>query len=72
MIDPLCDTPSAITKSLAEVGLNPFGKPMWRVVLAHNHTRKKRGIWHEFADGTIEQFKIEDGKSDTTRCTLRE
>lgn len=57
MSNPLRDTPTAVTESISEHGgLNQYGKPYWRVVLAFNHTRKKRGLWHEFADGTFEQF----------------
>src|SRR5208337_1178936 len=56
-MDPLCDTPAAVTKSLAEHGgLNPYGLPYWRIVLSHRRLSKKRGLWHEFPDGSWEQF----------------
>lgn len=63
-MDALRDTPTAITASLNEAfGLNSYGHPNWRVVLAQNHTRKSYGVWHEFDDGNWEQFGIEpDGK----------
>lgn len=57
MLDPCRDTPSAVVKSITEHGgVNQYGKPYWRVVLSHNHTRPKKGIWHEFPDGKMEQF----------------
>ena len=55
-MDPNRDTPSDIAKLItAHGGLNPYGRPMWRLILCQNHLTKKRGIWHEFGDGTIEQ-----------------
>src|SRR5579884_1931172 len=63
MRDPNCDTPSAVIKSITEHGgLNPYGKPYWRVILAHNHTRPKRGLWHKFPNGTEQFTPTGDGK----------
>jgi hypothetical protein len=60
MLDPNRDTPTAVTKSITEHGgLNKYDRPYWRVILAFNHTRPKRGLWHEFADGDWEQFTPE-------------
>lgn len=60
MDDPNRDTPEAVRQAItAHGGLNPYGKPMWRVVLAQNRLSKKRGIWHTFADGRNEQFRSE-------------
>jgi hypothetical protein len=63
MLNPLCDTPEAITKALTEHGgTNQYGDPYWRVVLAHNHTRPKDGYWCDWGDGTVEQFTLEGAR----------
>lgn len=46
------DCPRAIREAITRFGgLNPYGEPMWRVVLAQNCVAKRSGILHEVADG---------------------
>ena len=60
MTNPNCDTPAAVVASITEHGgLNKYNRPYWRVILAFNHTKSRRGLWHEFADGDWEQFTYE-------------
>jgi len=68
MIDPNSATPSAIRDSITKHGgINVYGKPYWRVIIAEFHTRKKRSFWAEWPSGTIEQFRpagyTPDGKA---------
>ena len=55
-MDPTSDTPTAVTKAITDHGgRNPYGRPMWRLIRAELHLSKKRGVWHTFPDGTLEQ-----------------
>lgn len=54
MPDPSKDAPLALRKRLERFGgLNPYGKPNWRVVLAQNCTEICGGIFHNMPDGEL-------------------
>lgn len=62
MLNPEQDTPKAYRDAMLRIGgKNPYGKPMWRVVLAQNCTRKSSGILHHLPTGEISIFEV-DGK----------
>lgn len=63
MLNALRDTPSAITAAITEHGgTNIYGDPMWRIVLAHNHTRPKEGAYADWGNGEVEQFSLEGAR----------
>lgn len=46
--DPMADTPQYMVEALRGYGgTNPYGEPLWRVILAENHLVQRCGIWHE-------------------------
>jgi hypothetical protein len=48
IIDPTNDTPKAIQDAIARAGgKNPYGEPMWRIVLAQHCIVKRGGIQRE-------------------------
>ena len=52
IIDPTNDAPKATQAAIARIGgNNPYGKPMWRVVLAQNCIVKRGGIQRELDNG---------------------
>lgn len=60
MQDPNKDAPKAIRDWLVRyAGLNPYGKPMWRVCLAQHVVRKSGGIFHEMPDGSGTMFDLD-------------
>ena len=55
MRDPNSSTPSEVTTIVTKHGgPNPYGEPLWRIVLSSDRVSKKTGWWHEFADGNLE------------------
>lgn len=54
MPDPNKDAPRALRDRLRKFGgLNPYGEPNWRVVLAQHCTQICGGIFHNFEDGEL-------------------
>jgi hypothetical protein len=57
---PEHDAPEAVRKALIRIGgLNPHGKPMWRVCLAQNCVRKSEGIVHHLPTGEVSVFDVD-------------
>jgi hypothetical protein len=57
--DPTNDAPKATHAALARIGgNNPYGEPMWRVVLAQHCIAKRGGILHDLGDGEQSVFAV--------------
>jgi hypothetical protein len=52
IIDPTNDAPKSLQAAIARIGgKNPYGEPMWRVVLAQHCIVKRGGILRNMGDG---------------------
>ena len=59
IIDPTNDAPKAVQDAIARWGgRNPYGDPMWRIVLAQNIVAKRGGLLHDLGDGEQSVFAI--------------
>jgi hypothetical protein len=64
LLDPNRDTPRNVREFVTRIGhLNPYGEPLWRVVLAQNCLAQRAGVLHQLPTGEITCFAISaDGK----------
>lgn len=62
MLDPVKDTPKHYREFITNVGgLNPYGDPKWRVLLAQNRTMRSSGLLHDLPTGDVSIFEV-DGR----------
>jgi hypothetical protein len=60
MLDPNIDTPKDYQEFVTRVGgKNPYGKPMWRVVLAQRCLRRSSGLLHSLPSGDVSVFDVD-------------
>ncbi len=56
----MTEAPKAVQSALTVFGgTNPYGKPIWRVVLAQEQTVKRGGIFVERGEGDIQTIRFE-------------
>jgi hypothetical protein len=59
---PELDAPRALQQAIARAGgNNPYGLPLWRLVLAQNCVVKRAGIFHDLGKGEQQIYQIIDG-----------
>ena len=57
--DPTNDAPKSLQAAIARIGgKNPYGEPMWRVVLAQHCIARRGGILHDLGDGNQSVFAV--------------
>lgn len=60
MLDPNSETPRSYREFVTKIGgKNPYGDPLWRVVLAERCLRKSSGLLHHLPTGEVSIFAVD-------------